>query len=114
MECDFCSNPNVVRRYQCMDFNAESEDAGVLYCGLPRDPAPTNVVLASTSYWAACAECGRYVDAEDLDGLLKHVCAALNVPAFHPVGIHLRHAYELFFKNRIRVKEPAAETDGLS
>lgn len=96
--CDFCDRPNVVRRYQCMDFDAESADAGVLYGG------PTNVVLHSTSYWAACAECGRYVDAEDLDGLLKHASAVLGAQGNIPFLIHARHAYALFFKNRIRVK----------
>lgn len=99
--CDFCDSPDVVRRYQCTDFDAGSKDVGVLY---PR-PDPTNLVLHSISYWAACAECARYVDAEDLDGLLKHVTAAFHVPSSHPVRIHLRHAYTLFFKNRIRVRE---------
>jgi hypothetical protein len=39
-ECDFCSSKNVVRRYQCMDFYAESKNAGVRYDG-------TNLVLHS-------------------------------------------------------------------
>lgn len=102
MECDFCSNPNVERRYQCMDFNAESEDAGVLYV---RRSGPTNVVLQSMNYWAACAECCRYVEAEDLDGLWKHAVEALHAEDNLPFLIHARHTYALFFKNRIRVRE---------
>ena len=86
-----------------MDFDAESADAGVLYGGAGN--GPTNVVLHSTDYWAACAECGHYVDAEDLDGLLKHASAILGAQKNIPFLIHARHTYSLFFKNRIRVKD---------
>lgn len=96
--CDFCNSPAVVHRYQCMDFKAASADAGVLYSG------PTNLVLHSHDYWAACAECACYVDAEDLEGLVRHACAAFGVPVSHPFVRHARHTYALFFKNRIRVK----------
>ena len=105
--CDFCDSPKVVRRYQCMDFKAESADAGLLHCRLDASGLQlTNVVLDSMSYWAACAACARYVDAEDLDGLVTHACAGLNVAEHNlVVRVHLRHAYKLFFKNRIRVRE---------
>jgi hypothetical protein len=91
-----------------MDFDAESKSVGVLYA----DPAagPTNVVLASKNYWAACAGCARYVDAEDIDGLLKYVTENLidasgGLSPFRRLLLirHLRHMYELFFKYRIRV-----------
>jgi hypothetical protein len=98
----------VVRRYQCCDFNAESKDAGFVYAK-PDGTEPVNLVLDSKSYWAACAECARYVDAEDIDGLVKHVAAAFNtqaIPQPHRKAllIHFRHTYALFFKNRIRVE----------
>ena len=101
-ECDFCSSANVIRRYECIDFNAESRDAGVLYDG-------TNVVLRSTSYWAACAECSAYVEREDLDGLLRHVITVfqaqerLNPLQLITFASHARHSYQLFFRYRIRV-----------
>jgi hypothetical protein len=106
--CDFCDNPNVVRRYQCLDFTAASKDAGVLY-QKTRDSLPTNVVFHSTSYWAACPECVRYVDAEDIEGLLNHVAATSNAQRLELAArkaflIHARHMYSLFFKNRIRVE----------
>jgi hypothetical protein len=107
-ECDFCSSHQVVRRYQCMDFEAESKSAGVLYVE-PEATSPTNVVLRSIDYWAACAECSRYVDAEDIEGLLKHVDLALDSqrrlsPSKREAFLaHTRHAYTLFFRNRIRV-----------
>lgn len=108
-ECDFCSNPNVVRRYQCMDFNAESEAAGVMYDGTRSTVGPTNLVLHSKSYWAACRECARHVDAEDLDGLLMHVIETLLRDTKGDVRSklirHCEHTYKLFFKNRIRVTE---------
>lgn len=110
-ECDFCSSPNVVRRYQCMDFKAESKSAGVLYDGTKTTVGPTNLVLSSRSYWAACAECSRFVDAEDIEGLLKYVTKVLIDASggFSPYRrqqliLHLRHTYELFFRTRIRVK----------
>lgn len=110
-ECDFCSNHQVVRRYQCMDFAAESKAAGVMYDKVYDKFGPINVVLRSYNYWAACAECASFVDAEDLDGLLRHVVKTLCGPTrMHgkPRGDFIRHArytYELFFKNRIRVTE---------
>jgi hypothetical protein len=87
-----------------MDFYAESKNAGVRYEG-------TNLVLHSLDYWAACAECAAYVDAEDVEGLLNHAVAALDTSrrldgVKRAVFIrHTRYAYELFFRNRIRVKE---------
>lgn len=107
MECDFCSNPKVVKRYQCMDFNAESKDAGVL--AMDKDGVPTNVVLHSMNYWAACEACAKLVDANDLEGLVKHATETLNRDrSMSPIAFaffvqHTRHSYTLFFQNRIRV-----------
>jgi hypothetical protein len=103
-ECDFCSSPDVVRRYQCMDFDSESKDAGVLYDGV-------NLDLHSTNYWAACAECAKLVDAEDIDALLERAVKALEVKTrlrprrYVAFKSHVRHSYELFFKHRIRIAQ---------
>jgi hypothetical protein len=88
-----------------MDFDSEGKDAGVLFFK-GSDPVPTNPVLASSNFWAACANCAAFVDAEDIDGLWNYAGARwkLSNPAAN-IGfqIHLRHTYELFFANRIRV-----------
>jgi hypothetical protein len=111
-ECDFCSNQKVVRRYQCMDFDAESKAAGVIYYGTRDTPGPTNLVLASQNYWAACADCAGFVDAEDIEGLMRHVTRTLvdADEALDPIRriqviAHMRHTYKLFFRYRIRVAE---------
>ena len=103
-ECDFCSSKNVVRNFQCRDFDSSSLGAGVLY-------KETNVVLHSVNFWAACEECARYVLNQDIDGLLAHVIEALHVretmndqQKFSFIR-HLNHTYELFFANWIHVKE---------
>jgi hypothetical protein len=95
MECDFCSDGNVVKKYRCMNFDAESR----------------NVVLHSISYWAACDQCSRLVDEEDLDGLMGYVVTAFRARGYKVstnTVHHLRLTYELFFKNRIREKEEVA------
>jgi hypothetical protein len=105
MECDFCSNPRVVRRYQCMDFDAESKDAGVLYNGTRDTTGPTNLVLHSMDFWAACEMCARYVDEENIDGLLGYVTTVLCARGYRVSAdtvLHMRHTYELFFRNRIQ------------
>lgn len=100
--CDFCSSKNVVRQYECMDFNSESADAGVLY-GSER--GPENVVLASKDYWAACAPCAKLIDAGDLNALVERVIVEQKVrPATQSIlRPHLHHTYRLFMQNRIRV-----------
>lgn len=106
-KCDFCDSLSVVKRYSCKDFDAESRDVGVLFV---KDGEPTNVVLASTDYWAACAECAKYVDDEDIDGLIKRV-AICQKTANIPFLVHLRHMYEMFFKNRIQEVSDASGTE---
>ena len=108
MECDFCSNPNIVRCYHCMDFLAESEKAGVLYA---HPEGPINVKFESVSYWAACAECARFVDDEDIDGLIVHavttLCKDRDIGDVQKQNFirHLEYVYALFFKTRIRIQE---------
>jgi len=111
-ECDFCSSHAVVHRYQCMDFQAESKNAGVLFDGTLSTVGPTNLVFQSRNYWAACADCAYYVDREDLEGLLAHTKKVLIDPDWklqhdthrrHQLMKHLRYTYEIFFKTRIRV-----------
>lgn len=106
VECDFCSSPNVVTRYQCRDFESESKDAGVLYQEARFASIPTNVVLKSIDYWAACQACAAFVEKEDLEGLLGRIFPIFEARYRHfSVGarVHIRHTYELFFANRIRV-----------
>ena len=111
--CDFCNSPETVCRYQCMDFPAESVAAGVLYNGTAVTTGPTNLILNSRSYWAACVACSRFVDAEDIDGLLNHTKKVLIDVSYRNgdplwrknVIRHLRLTYELFFKSRIRIAE---------
>jgi hypothetical protein len=109
--CDFCSSPETVHRYQCMDFASESKTAGVMYDGTRATIGPTNLVLNSINYWAACADCRKLVDVEDIEGLLNRVKRVLIDADPNPlrperrkqVIRHLRLTYELFFKTRIRV-----------
>jgi hypothetical protein len=99
--CDFCSSKDVVTRYQCLDFKSDSEDIGVKY-------GRTFITLDSDSFWAACAECAAFVDREDGDGLVDHVVKVFEKRdgySMRPgLKMHMRHTYELFFKNRIRIK----------
>lgn len=91
-----------MRRYQCADFNAASEDAGILY---PTNEGPTNVVLQSISYWAACEMCAENVDKENIDALVGYVMLAFNVQGYAASAKliqNLRHVYTLFFKHRVR------------
>jgi hypothetical protein len=108
MECDFCSDKNVARKFECMDFEAESKDAGVIYNGTHTTGGPTNLVLKSINFWAACPVCADLVDEEDLNGLVAHAVMAFNARGQRvsvDTARHMRHAYQLFFKHRIRVKE---------
>jgi hypothetical protein len=106
MECDFCSDKNVVRRFECLDFDAESADAGVMYNGTLETTGPTNLVLHSINFWAACEACSRLVDDEDLDGLVGHSVMVFLLKGYRlsvDATRHIRHTYGLFFKHRIRV-----------
>lgn len=107
-KCDFCDSLSVVKRYPCKDFDAESKDVGVLFV---KDGETTNVVLASTDYWAACAECVKYVDDGDIDGLIKRVAICFKLQWNKPFLVHLRHMYEMFFKNRIQEVSDASRTN---
>lgn len=108
MECDFCSSPLVVKSYQFLNFASESEDAGILYPD-KRNPFHTvNIVLESIGHWAACSRCAKCVDDEDIEGLLRSAQFGLT-PRYgwfsDNLKAHLRRTYELFFTNRIRIKE---------
>jgi len=109
MACDFCSSPNVVKRFQCKDFDSASRDAGVMR--MNAEGRFTNVVLNSRNYWAACANCAAYVDAEDLKGLTDYAAdhwrEGLTELNWLGLKIHLHNTYRLFFANRIRIEEPS-------
>jgi hypothetical protein len=112
MECDFCSAETVVRRFECLDFDAESKDAGVVYND--KLVGPTNLVMHSISYWAACETCSKPVAEEDLDGLVGHSVMTFFCRGYRlsvDAARHIRHTYALFFKHRIRVKE-SSEVSG--
>lgn len=111
--CDFCSSRPVVRRYQCMDFEADSMSAGVLFDGTQNTVGPTNLIFQSRNYWAACTTCASFVDAEDIAGLLSQAKRMLidrdwqlqrDTHRRHQLIRHLRYTYEMFFKTRIRVE----------
>jgi hypothetical protein len=106
MECDFCSSPAVVTRFECCDFNSSSSDAGIIYPTTRINPGPTDLVLESHSFWAACAPCAALVEAQDIDGLLAHVIEVFTKRGYvlgANVKVHMRRTYQLFFANRIRV-----------
>lgn len=103
--CDFCSSPNVVKRFGCRDFKAASEDAGVI-CPSTRDTNwPTNLVFSSHDYWAACPACAGLVEARDVSALVKHVLEEYEKQERrkhaqrHRLEKHLKLTYELFFDN---------------
>lgn len=100
MQCDFCSSPDVVRSYQCRDFDSASKDAGTVL------PGGMNLILASHGLWAACAECSALIDAGDIDGLVRRALDSngyLNAHVRQGIGAHLKRTYELFFQNRLDV-----------
>ena len=64
------------------------------------------MLFKSMNYWAACVECARLVEAEDLEGLIVHAIEEFekrNDPVSIPCRRHLEQTYRLFFKNRIRI-----------
>ena len=101
--CDFCNSPHVVKRFECLDFDSDSKDAGVFYL---KSTGPSHLVFKSINYWAACKGCALLVDAEELDGLVERVVEEFekqNEPVDEGLRMHLEQTYRLFFKNRIRV-----------
>lgn len=106
--CDFCSSPEVVKRFECRDFDSPSEDAGVIYPDTKDTDGPTNLIFASNDYWAACADCAALVEAADIDGLIRWAMDGYEerVGRSHSrramLEKHLRQTYRLFFQNTIR------------
>lgn len=101
MQCDFCSSRNVVRRFPCRDFDSESKDVGVHFD--TRVGPDTNLVLESKNFWAACSDCTKLVEAQDIEGLVNRA-----LETFHPhpkiaekLRVHLLWTYGLFFQNRL-------------
>jgi hypothetical protein len=96
--CDFCSFTHVVKRFQCLDFESKSKDAGVFY---PKSSGSTNLVFKCYDYWAACAPCACLIEAEDLDGLVNRVanefCSSGHLVS-NPLRTHLRWTYTLFLE----------------
>lgn len=56
--CDFCSDPNIVKDYDCTD-----------YVVPVKGPDGRTVELGSAGKWAACKECAELVDKKDKVGL---------------------------------------------
>lgn len=104
-ECDFCSDPNVVRNYDCRDFESASQDAGFVYYDQKANEL-ISVALDSINHWAACEKCAACVDADDIHGLHARAIKVFYLPGEpgRALSAHLWHTYELFFQNRIRVK----------
>ena len=108
--CDFCSSPQVVKRFECCDFDSPSLDAGVLYPTTKTTNVPTNLVLASKDFWAACEPCVKLVEAGDVDGLVNRGMDEYERQTGEPhpqrkrCERHLRQTYTLFFENRIRIE----------
>lgn len=105
--CDFCSSPAVVTRFACRDFDSSSKAAGVIYPDTWSTDSPTNLVLASHDYWAACEDCRLLVEARDIGGLVKRALDAHEQetghrhPRHYELEQHLWRTYALFFRNRI-------------
>lgn len=108
--CDFCSSPEIVQHFECCDFDSPSADAGVLYPTTKTTDGPTNLVLASKDFWAACAPCVALVEAGDVEGLVKRGMDEYERQAGEPhpqrknCEKHLRQTYRLFLENRIRIE----------
>ncbi len=104
--CDFCSCSEVVKRFECADFDSPSMDAGVTYPNA--EDEEEDLVLASEGYWAACANCAALVEAGDVDRLIKRALDEHELKDGNPhplhaeLELHLRRTYDLFFENRVR------------
>jgi hypothetical protein len=109
--CDFCSSPQVVKRFACRNFDSASKDAGVIYPGTQTTDYPTNLVLASKDYWAACKDCVALVEAHDINGLIRRALDGYEQktgrrhPQRYELEQHLWRTYALFFRNRIEDTE---------
>ena len=108
MECDFCSSPDVVKKYPCRDFKSDSSQAAVEYdpCIALPDTGGT-IVLDSFDFWAACAECSAIVETGDVDALVTHVLSVFERRdgrrhwQHDKLVAHLTLAYQQFFENRL-------------
>jgi hypothetical protein len=68
--CDFCSDPRIVKDYNCSDFIVE--DTG----------------LGSAGKWAACARCAEMIDRGDKEALTQRAleCIFLKHPEWPQEG----------------------------
>jgi hypothetical protein len=99
VQCDFCSSLDVVRWYQCRDFDSDSKAIGIKYAGEP-------VELHSVGEWASCRHCEAFIEAMDLEGLVNRACTQFNLkhPGYEIDGAlrkHIAYTYELFFTNKV-------------
>ena len=107
--CDFCNSPEVVKRFECCDFDSSSKAAGVIYPHTLTTDGPTDLVLASKNFWATCEECRRFVEAGDIANLIKRALDEFEKQDGYPhprreeLERHLHRTYQLFFENRIRI-----------
>lgn len=95
--CDFCSDPEIVKSYECHPHVMEEHDLGdMLLVSHTNDP------------WAACAQCASLIDAGDLRGLVQRGFARyyeLHPEQFgrYPAGeliAELERTYRRFFELR--------------
>jgi len=87
--CDFCSTTNARWKYDAEDFQMPA---------LPGMP-----VQMSRGAWAACDECRKFIDANDVSGLVNHSITEQQVASAARAALRtiLNTMYHDFIKHRL-------------
>jgi len=102
--CDFCSETNPSRTFDCPDF--------------PMDPAQPDLQLPeyrSRGAWMACSTCGAMIDSGRWDDLLNRATAALGRKYALPGRLlreTVKRSHDLFRKHWRGAHGPTTEQHG--
>lgn len=94
--CDFCSNPKPIRTYACRDIVMLDER-------VPR--------FDSSGEWMACADCAKFIDADDLKGLIEYAvqCWRAERPDdLDSIRTTVTTTHTKFWESRIYTEEDAS------
>lgn len=92
--CDFCSSPDVVWSYPAHDFGLATANATT------GEVIPEVPIIASGGNWAACACCGKLIEANDRGALMERAITTLGFPPIPELQIGMREIHDAFFTCR--------------